>query len=317
MSLQHLRTFVEVHRRRSISEAARALGLTQPAVSQHVAALEAQLGQPLFERHARGVRPSWIADDLAARLGDTLSIAETALAEARARTQRLSGTVHIAAPADLLAEWVAPRLGPLIAAGLDLRLHMGGRDALYSMLLEDRVHLALTASQIEDSRLAFEPIGLERLLAVASPAMADSVLLASDKWTALRGLPYLAYDLDRPLMREWFVANDLAEPDGVPVATSPDLRVLRSMIHAGLGWSVLPDYLTRAERGRGDLVEIPPPRSVPENRFHLVWAKTALRHPRVAFTRDMLLEALATPEHPRHPGQRLPSRSVTARPRGA
>jgi DNA-binding transcriptional LysR family regulator len=293
MSLQHLRTFVEVHRRRSISEAARTLGLTQPAVSQHVAALEVQLGQPLFERHARGVLPTWIADDLAARLGDTLTVAETALAEARARTQRLSGTVHLAAPADLLAEWVAPRLGSLIAAGLDLRLHTGGRNALYSMLLEDKVHLAITASQVTDPRLAFEPVGTERLLAVAAPAMAETVVSSSDRWEALRGLPWLAYDLDRPLMRDWFAANGLEEPGGVPVATAPDLRVLRSMIGAGLGWSVLPDYLTRAERDRGDLVELPPPKAVPENRFHLVWAKAALRHPRVAFARDRLIEALA------------------------
>lgn len=71
MSLVHLRTFVEVHRRGSISEAARLLGLTQPAVSGHIATLEAQLGRPLFQRHARGVVPTAIADDLAASLGQS------------------------------------------------------------------------------------------------------------------------------------------------------------------------------------------------------------------------------------------------------
>ena len=65
MSLLQLRTFVEVYRRRSLSEAARAIGITQPAASQHIASLEAQLGRPLFDRHSRGVRPTAIADDLA------------------------------------------------------------------------------------------------------------------------------------------------------------------------------------------------------------------------------------------------------------
>ena len=37
MSLLQLRTFVEVYRRRSLSEAARAIGITQPAASQHIA----------------------------------------------------------------------------------------------------------------------------------------------------------------------------------------------------------------------------------------------------------------------------------------
>ena len=74
MSLLQLRTFVEVYRRRSLSEAARAIGITQPAASQHIASLEAQLGRPLFDRHSRGVRPTAIADDLAALvdLGDAM-----------------------------------------------------------------------------------------------------------------------------------------------------------------------------------------------------------------------------------------------------
>ena len=53
MSLLQLRTFVEVYRRRSLSDAARAIGITQPAASQHIASLEAQLGHPLFDRHSR------------------------------------------------------------------------------------------------------------------------------------------------------------------------------------------------------------------------------------------------------------------------
>ena len=45
MSLNHLRTFIEAFRCHSLSEAAENLGITQPAVSQHIASLEAQLGK--------------------------------------------------------------------------------------------------------------------------------------------------------------------------------------------------------------------------------------------------------------------------------
>ncbi|MEL0253558.1 MAG: LysR substrate-binding domain-containing protein, partial [Novosphingobium sp.] len=78
----------------------------------------------------------------------------------------MSGTVHVAAPSDLLGEMIAPRLGPLLERGLDLRLHIGGRDALYAMLLDDKVHLGITASQPTDARLAYEKIGEEHLRAV-------------------------------------------------------------------------------------------------------------------------------------------------------
>ena len=78
MSLSQLRTFIEVYRRRSLSDGARALGITQPAASQHIASLEAQIGHPLFGRHSRGVHPTAIADDLAASVGGSLDTAEAA-----------------------------------------------------------------------------------------------------------------------------------------------------------------------------------------------------------------------------------------------
>lgn len=289
MSLTQLRTFVEVYRRRSISEAARALGLTQPAVSQHVASLEAQIGRRLFERGARGVSPTAIADDLAAAVGQTLDQAVTALAEVRSRSDRLSGVVHIAAPADLMAEGIAPLLSPLMAAGLDLRLHVGGRQDLYDWLRSGQADLAVTASLPVDPRLGCREIGGEALLAVAAPALWQRI---GSGLAALAGLPYVAYDLDRPLVRTWLDANGLPPVLAVPVATAPDLRVLRALIRCGAGWSVLPDYLCRDDLAAGTMVEIPAPVRQPRNAFYLVWPQSALRHPRVAFARQELLRLL-------------------------
>ena len=81
MSITQLRSFVEVYRQHPVSKAARALGLTQPAVSGHIASLETQIERKLFIRHARGVKPTLIADELAARATEALDKAESALAE--------------------------------------------------------------------------------------------------------------------------------------------------------------------------------------------------------------------------------------------
>ncbi len=55
-TLTGLRLCQEIARLGSFSAAARSLGYSQPAVSRHVAALEAAVGHPLFERQAGGVR---------------------------------------------------------------------------------------------------------------------------------------------------------------------------------------------------------------------------------------------------------------------
>lgn len=187
---------------------------------------------------------------------------------------------------------IAPRLAPLLDAGLDLRLHIGGREALYALLLEDKVHLAVTASQPEDPRLAFHALGEEHLRAVASPAVAMRIaeLPLAD---GLNRTAHLAYDLDRPLLRTWLEANQI-ELTSQPALTAPDLRVLRSGLRAGLGWTVLPGYLTRSERAACTLIEISAPVTVPRNAYYLVWARSSLRHPRVAMARDALIAALRT-----------------------
>lgn len=57
MNLSHLTVFREVMLSGSVSQAARNLGRTQPAISATLAALEEDIGQPLFERRGRRLHP--------------------------------------------------------------------------------------------------------------------------------------------------------------------------------------------------------------------------------------------------------------------
>ena len=53
MELEQLRQLDAIARRGTMSAAARALHLSQPALSRSLARLEAELGQPLFDRLGR------------------------------------------------------------------------------------------------------------------------------------------------------------------------------------------------------------------------------------------------------------------------
>ncbi|WP_280674796.1 LysR family transcriptional regulator [Kitasatospora sp. MAA19] len=105
MDPQHLRTFVTVTRLGSFSEAARELGYTQSAVSQQIAALEADLGAGLLNR--RPVGPT----EAGRRLLEHAAPLLVRLEAARADVARLAGapSTRLVLGATPLA--VGPELG--------------------------------------------------------------------------------------------------------------------------------------------------------------------------------------------------------------
>ena len=84
MDPRRVLTFRAVARERSFSAAARTLSLTQPAVSQQVAALEKELGAQLIDRRPGGMELTRAGEVLlvhADALADRLALAETQVAE--------------------------------------------------------------------------------------------------------------------------------------------------------------------------------------------------------------------------------------------
>lgn len=81
MDLKQIRSFVAVFEDGSINRAAERLNIAQPSLSQQIKALEESVGVQLFERHARGVRPTPAGvrfhDDCRKILGDVESAAQT------------------------------------------------------------------------------------------------------------------------------------------------------------------------------------------------------------------------------------------------
>lgn len=296
MSLPRLRTFIEVYRQGSITAAARALNLTQPAVSQHIAGLEVAVGRPLFVRSATGVSPTSAADELAADVGDKLDAAESALASARARSVDVAGALQIIGHADFLAEVVCERLRDLLEVGVRVRMQTGARDLIENMLVEGHCDLGISAFATVDKRLRCELIRAENVMVVAPPAVAARIMNAPSLRQGLVDEPLVAYSFELPMIDQWLERNRLAGEPLIPAVIGQDLRALRSLLRSGFGWTALPGYLCQRELDQGELVEIPAPHARGQLNYYLVWAPSALRTPRVAHARQAILWALGKKE---------------------
>jgi DNA-binding transcriptional LysR family regulator len=125
MDTRQLETFVAVVERRSFSQAAERLGVTQPAVSLQIQALEKRLGTKLLDRSGRRVEPTEAGMRLYRGAQRLLTLEEQVVAEvAEEATSELEGRFEIGASTGpggivlslLLCEFAAihPRLHVLL-----------------------------------------------------------------------------------------------------------------------------------------------------------------------------------------------------------
>jgi DNA-binding transcriptional LysR family regulator len=129
MDPRFLRTFASVTRLASFSAAARELGYTQSAVSQHIAALEGELGAALLSR--RPVAPTEAGARLLEHAGPILLRLEAARADVRRVATGPPGTLRVGATplsARLAAEAVAAARAARPA--LEVAVRVAARDEL-------------------------------------------------------------------------------------------------------------------------------------------------------------------------------------------
>ncbi|GAB3972554.1 LysR family transcriptional regulator [Actinoallomurus acanthiterrae] len=157
MELRHLRSFLAVVQERNFTRAARSLHLTQPALSQHIRALEREIGGALFIRDSHRVRLTAAGEALERPARDILRSAAHALDLARAAASGRSGTVRVGLFAGGAAELTAPILEAYTARYPSVRL----------TLVDLPPHRAETAlrDEIVDVALLRPPIDTELLTA--------------------------------------------------------------------------------------------------------------------------------------------------------
>ncbi len=96
MDSDALLTVLTIHRAGGFSAAADALGRSQPAISRRIALLEAELGGPVFERTATGVRLSALGEALLPHAERALAAIEDGRAAVRALRDQNAGSLTLA-----------------------------------------------------------------------------------------------------------------------------------------------------------------------------------------------------------------------------
>lgn len=290
VNLEWYRSFVEVYRVGTVSGAAEVLHLTQPAVSQHVAALESTLGTALFQRMPRRMLPTEAGKRLYTRVVaaiETLEAVPTKTALANAPP-----LIRLGTPTDFFSEYVLERLPK--GDESFLKVSFGLVQDLIKQLVADQIDCAIATQKIPRSELEYQLLFEENFWLVAPPMVTVPIaqgvmqadLTALEQW--LRPQPWIAYSEDLPIIRRFWRVIFGRRLDVNPQFVIPDLRSIREAIAQGLGFSVLPDYLCTEWIEHHQLTLILKPTKVVTNSIWLAYRKSERQSQQVSRLLDWL-----------------------------
>ena len=254
LNLHHLRLFRAVARDGTLSGAARALNLSQSAVSTQVRALEASLGHDLFERRGRGLvltEAGRIALDHAeaiARTADGLSATLRGGGPARQ-------VLRIGALATLSRNFQIDFLDPVIRRpDVEVVLRSGPQSGLLEaldaltldMILTNLVPARDASSPYLVHELAAQPVSLVGPPDRAGRPLAD--LLSREPLILPTPEAALRAAFDALLGRLGCAPRIAAEVD--------DMAMIRLLARAGAGLAVIPPVVVRDELAGETLCEL-------------------------------------------------------------
>ncbi|MBQ0846752.1 LysR family transcriptional regulator [Streptomyces sp. BH-SS-21] len=251
-SLPQLRAFAAVAEHLHFRDAAAALGMSQPALSGAVSALEETLGVTLLERTTRKVLLSPAGERLAVRARAVLDEVGALMEEAEAVRAPFTGVLRLG-----VIPTVAPYLLPTVLRlvhdrypALDLQVHEEQTSNLLAGLTTGRLDLLLLAVPLgvpgvvelplfDEDFVLVTPLGhrLGGREGIAREALRELNLLLLDEGHCLR---------DQALD----ICREAGRADAPVTTTAAGLSTLVQLVAGGLGVTLLPRTAVRVETAR-------------------------------------------------------------------
>ena len=151
-------SFLSVLKEGSLSGAARALGMTQPTVGRHVAALEGALGVVLFTRSQVGLMPTEAALALRTHAEAMESTAASLERTATSQGEGVRGVVRVSASEVIMVEVLPPIIAKLRNQHPKLTLELVLTDRVQDLLRRE-VDIAVRMMRPEQEQLVVQRIG--------------------------------------------------------------------------------------------------------------------------------------------------------------
>ncbi len=253
-TFEELQAFATVADAGSITAAADRLGQTVSGISRALGRLERKLDTTFMRRTTRRIALTEEGAAFLLHARSILASIEDAEAQMAARRERPAGRLRVNAATPFMLHAIAPLVPEFRLAYPQIALELD-TDELNIDLLERSTDVAIRIGALRDSTLHARPLATSRIRVLASPG-----------YIAAHGKPKNAADLAGHALLGFTQPESLnrwplrgAHGDEWPVAptiTASSGETLRQLALQGSGIACLSDFMTAADRERGDLVQL-------------------------------------------------------------
>jgi LysR family hydrogen peroxide-inducible transcriptional activator len=246
LSLRDLEYAVAVAELRHFGRAAERCGVSQSALSEQVRKLERLLDVALFERSKRRVSPTPRGAELLRQAAGVLAGARELVHAARRNAEPLSGELRLGAIATLGPYYLPALLREVRERfpKLTLRVQEGQTAPLLGALQQGALEAALFALPVRSKALRVEPLFFEPFR-LACPAAHKLAMRPEVRLRDLRGHELLLLE-EGHCLRDQALSLCGSRRRGGPVRFATSLEMLRHMIGAGEGFTLMPTLAAQA-----------------------------------------------------------------------
>lgn len=274
MEIRHLRTFAAVAEQRSVTQAAKALKITQSAASQQIAALEKHVGKKLLRREGRGVELNDDGRRLYGHARRILDLVEQVENEFREVKTTMVGTLRIATstiPAEcllpqLLAEFreVCPRVRESITVSDSV--------AAAQAVEEEEADVGFVGELPQSSLLKAQPFADDELVLIVPPdhRLAEKQTMTLNELKSERLIVREAGSGSRRCVEKALESRGLS-PDDLNIAMEVNSNdAIRAAVQRGAGIAFLSEKSIQNELAAGSIVAVKIRGVRPRRQLYLV-----------------------------------------------
>lgn len=239
MELHQLRYFAKAAQLGSFTKAAHACLVSQPSLSQQIAKLEQELGQPLFERVGRGAKLTEIGRAFKERVEQILKMVDDA--KASAADEPDTGRLVVASIPTIAPYFLPKIIGSFTAAYPKAQIEFIEEPTanILKLCADGDVDCGILALPLKADNMRFEPLFDEELLAVlpvGHPLAEKKKLKVEDLATQ----PFVLLNDAHCLSEHTVSFCKRKSPLAIATARLNQLATVLEMVRMGHGVSLIP-----------------------------------------------------------------------------